>query len=223
MKPDAQFRQWREEHLGKDPIPDGNVIPVNKALQEHPESPRLWDKYISKMITEELGFQSTVHEPCLYYKQDKDDNLTLILRQVDDFLVANKDTKECDRIGELIQAQMTNPLDQLGTIRKFNGGNVEQTRYYNHVHCQTYIEKIVSHHGWDKLKIRSPPTPMKSDSEYQVDIQTSRGPESLKEQKELERRMGLSYRQTIGELVYALTVCRVDISIAVITLTGFQL
>jgi hypothetical protein len=35
--------------------------------------------------------------------------------------VANKDSTECDRIGELIQAQMTNPLNQLGTIRKFNG------------------------------------------------------------------------------------------------------
>jgi hypothetical protein len=110
------------------------VIPVEKALQGHPESPRLRDKYISKMITKELGFHSMVHEPCLYYKRDKDDNLTLILRQVDDFLVANKDSKECDRIGELIQARMTNPLNQLGTIRKFNGVNVEQTRYYNHVH-----------------------------------------------------------------------------------------
>jgi hypothetical protein len=57
--------------------------------------------------------------------------------------------------------------------------NVEQTRHYNHVHCETYIEKIVSRHGWDKLKIRSPPTPMKSDSKYQVDIQTSQGSESL--------------------------------------------
>jgi hypothetical protein len=31
--------------------------------------------------------------------------------------------------------------------------------------------------------------------------------------------MGFSYRQTIGELIYALTVCRIDISIAVITLS----
>jgi hypothetical protein len=115
----------------------------------------------------------------------------------------HKDSKECDRIGELIQTRMTNPLNQLGTIRKFNGVNVEQTRYYNHVHCQTYIEKI-SHHGWDKLKTRSPPTPMKSDSKYQVDIQTSRGPATLKEPKELERQMGFSYRQTIGKLIYAL-------------------
>jgi hypothetical protein len=31
--------------------------------------------------------------------------------------------------------------------------------------------------------------------------------------------MGFSYRQTIGGLIYALTVCRVDIAIAVITLS----
>jgi hypothetical protein len=64
---------------------------------------------------------------------------------------------------------------------------------------------------------------MKSDSKYQADIQTSRGPESIKEQKELEKRIGFSYRQTIGGLIYALTVCRIDISIAVKTLTGFRL
>jgi hypothetical protein len=116
MKPDVQFRQWWEEHLGKDPIPEGYVITVRKALQGHPESPRLRDKYISKMIMEELGFTSAVHDPCLCYKQDDDDNLTLIHQQVDDFLVANKDSKECNRIGALIQEKMTNLLNQLGTI-----------------------------------------------------------------------------------------------------------
>jgi hypothetical protein len=58
---------------------------------------------------------------------------------------------------------------------------------------------------------------MKSDSKFQADIQTSLGPESIKEQNELEKRMSFSYCQTIGKLIYALTVCRVDISIAVIT------
>lgn len=62
------------------------------------------------MITDELGFTATVHEPCFYYKRDEDDNLTLILQQVDDFLVAYKDSKECDRIGKQLQDRMTNPL-----------------------------------------------------------------------------------------------------------------
>ena len=80
------------------------------------------------MITEELGFKSTVHETLLHSKWDKDDNLTLVLRQMNDFLVANKDSKKCDRIGELIQVQ-------LGAIRKFNGVNVEWTGCCNHLLC----------------------------------------------------------------------------------------
>ena len=60
---------------------------------------------------------------------------------------------------------------------------------------------------------------MRTDVDYQTKIQLDEGPETLKEQKQLEKRMGFSYRQCIGELIYALTICRVDISIAVITLS----
>jgi hypothetical protein len=75
---------------------------------------------------------------------------------------------------------------------------------------------MVSHHSWNKLKTRSPPMTMKSDSKFQADIiQTS----NKRTKKELEPQMGFSYRQTIGESIYALTVCQVDISIAVITLS----
>ena len=82
------------------------------------------------------------------------DNLTLIVWQVDDFLVANKDNAECKRIGRLIQERMTFPLNILGIVRKFNGVDVEQTQNYNHVHCKTYIERICKHHGWTNLPTR---------------------------------------------------------------------
>ena len=36
MYPDAQYREWWTG-LGNDPIPDGYVIPIQKALQGHPE------------------------------------------------------------------------------------------------------------------------------------------------------------------------------------------
>ena len=68
------------------------------------------------MLINELGFKATIHEPCLYYKRNDDGDTTLILRQVDDFLVAIKDSKECDRIGAMIQERMINPLNNLGTI-----------------------------------------------------------------------------------------------------------
>ena len=35
--------------------------------------------------------------------------------------------------------------------------------------------------------------------------------------------MGFNYRQCVGELIYALTICRIDISIAIITLSQHSL
>ena len=64
---------------------------------------------------------------------------------------------------------------------------------------------------------------MQTNMECQSRIQLNEGPESIKEQKQLEKRMGFSYRQCVGELIYALTICRVDISIAVITLSQHSL
>jgi hypothetical protein len=60
---------------------------------------------------------------------------------------------------------------------------------------------------------------MKSDSMYQAILQLTEGPESIKEQKQLEESMGFNYRQGIGELVFALTICRINILITIITLS----
>ena len=67
------------------------------------------------MPIHELGFKETIHEPWLYYKRDVNDNITLTLHQEDDFWVANKSSKEFDRIGKQIQDRMINPFKYLGT------------------------------------------------------------------------------------------------------------
>ena len=56
-------------------------------------------------------------------------------------------SKECDRIGKQIQDRMINPLNNLGTIRKFKGVNIDQKQSFNHVHCETYINKIAQLRG----------------------------------------------------------------------------
>ena len=84
---------------------------------------------------------------------------------------------------------MINPLNNLGTIRKFNGVNIDQTESFNHVHCETYINKIVQHHNWQHKKIRAKPIPMKTDVNYQTQIQLDEGPELLKEQQQLENKL----------------------------------
>ena len=83
----------------------------------------------------------------------------------------------------MIQERMINPLNTLGTKQKFDGININQTQSYNHMHCETYINKIVEHHSWKHLKSANKPIPMRTDTEYQTQIQRSQGPESIKEQK----------------------------------------
>jgi hypothetical protein len=41
IRPDKAFKEWWTNHLHRPPIPPGHVIPVLKAMQGHPESPRL--------------------------------------------------------------------------------------------------------------------------------------------------------------------------------------
>ena len=114
---------------------------------------------------------------------------------------------------------MTFLLNKLGTVKRFNGIDVQQTRHFNHISCQTYIEKICKYHEWTNLQTHNVPTPMQSDPEYLAIIQLTQGPETLNDQQKLQKQMEFNYQQAIGELIYAHTVCQVDISVAIITLS----
>jgi hypothetical protein len=49
VRPDAAFKEWWEAK-GREPTPEGYVIPVLAAMQGHPESPPLWEKHIDKIL-----------------------------------------------------------------------------------------------------------------------------------------------------------------------------
>lgn len=242
---DEQFQQWWTEHLKRPPIQRGYVIPIKKNLQGHPEAPRLWSKHMDKIMKDELGFKATTHEPCLYFKhkqmpsttlptiQEDDEqlhsNLTrlenqliLVLRQVDDFLISAKDSKCALEVIQDIQSHMTNTLNDLGTVSKFNGVEIDQTMHYVKVHCTSYIDKIVKHHGWENELAATLPVPMRTDPAYIRELEAAIGPEDATEAQDLETQMGFSYRQAIGELIYAMTICRIDISSAVIKLSQYS-
>ena len=65
MQPDAQFCQWWIECLKRPALGPDDVIPIQHALQGHPESPRIWDKYITNMLVDKFKFKNCTHEPCL--------------------------------------------------------------------------------------------------------------------------------------------------------------
>ena len=95
MTVDDQFTEWWVERKGFALISASHVLPVNHALQGHPEAPRLWEKFINYyVLVEKLGFTATTHERCLYFKR-VDDKLILFLHQVNDFAIASRDKTLC--------------------------------------------------------------------------------------------------------------------------------
>jgi hypothetical protein len=219
MAIDEQFRTWWTESLGRDPIPHGSVLPVKHALQGHPEAPRLWEKHIVEIL-DKLGFKSTTHERCIYQKTVAGEKV-LFLRQVDDFAVACKDTAISKEIIQLVGAQLQVPLNDLGTLTKFNGLDILQTRDYIKIYCESFLDKVITHHGWEETTQQHNPIPMRNDTAYQAQIESTTLPATPEEAKQLQAD-NFNYRQAIGEAIYAMTIARPDLAFAVIKLSQYS-
>ncbi len=61
IRPDKAFHDWWTLHKKRTPIPKGYVIPVLKAMQGHPESPRLWEKFIKTFFGTLASLQWSMH------------------------------------------------------------------------------------------------------------------------------------------------------------------
>jgi hypothetical protein len=219
MAIDDQFRAWWTECLNNDPIPEGYVLPVKHALQGHPEAPRLWEKHIVQILGK-LGFKSTTHEKCIYQKTVNNEKV-LFLRQVDDFAVACRDLAISKEIVRQVGAQLQVPLNDLGMLTKFNGVDVSQTRDYTKVSCESFLNKVLHHHGWDETTKQHNPIPMRNDTAYQASLEAATLP-TTPEERLLLHTDHFNYRQAIGEAIYAMTVARPDIAYAVIKLSQYS-
>ncbi|KAI2501046.1 hypothetical protein MHU86_13400 [Fragilaria crotonensis] len=176
---DDQFAEWWTESEGNPPIPDGYVLPVQHALQGHPEAPR---------------------------------------RR---FSVSATDQQACTAIIQAIGAFLKVPLNDLGLIRKFNGVNVMQTRWYIKISCQDYLLKILDNHGWLELKASNQPIPMRHDSAYQRQLELAERPATAQVQQQLQKQVGFSFRAAVGELIYALVIARPEISLSTTKLSQY--
>ena len=216
--PDQAFREWWTEHLGNPPIPDGHVIPVLRAMQGHPESPRLWEKHIDKILRD-IGLTPTVHEPCLYSGVINGDRV-LFKRQVDDFACAAPSATTCQILFDLIDDHLLLPLKPLGLVTMFNGLDILQTRDYIKISCESYIDKICEKYlsTWmRRMHIKAiRPTPLPTGDSFMKMFLTAVGDPDDKAQSALASEHGLSFRAGIGELIYAMVSCRPDISYGVV-------
>jgi len=209
--------------------PKTQVLPVLKALQGHPEAGALWEKMITKIL-DDMGFKPTTHERNLY-RGTIDGKTVLVCRQVDDFAVGCRRADVAKRLIAHINEHATTESQGMGTITSrgvfnhYNGVDIHQTRDYVKLSCETYIDRVLQTHGWDKPGSRESDRhdtiPLSPDLDKH--LETLSGPEEgTAEHVALEKQCGFSFRQVLGEIVYAYVVCRVDVSFAVASLSRFS-
>jgi len=122
-----------------------------------------------------------------------------------------------------INARVTTQNKGLGTC--YNGIDLNQTRDYIKVSCESFIDCVLQTHGWNQ------PSPNEKDRHDVAPIspeiidklqQLKGSTEETAEHKQIEKDVGFSYRQVLGELIYAYIVCHVDIGYAVVFLSRFS-
>ena len=222
---DDQYADWYLARFGI-ALNRDMVLPVQHALQGHPESGALWEKFVNSVIAHH-GFKSTTHERSLYQGVYKGHRM-LICRQVDDLAIGCVDPAAIRDLVRTICREDGIDLRDEGILKSFNGVDVEQTDKYIKISCETYIDKLLAHYGWSAAGTREtdvkPIEPIAASTLQQLftDYETS-PPDGSPEHAALELSAGFSYpRSVLGALIYAYVVARPDIGYAVTTLARFS-
>jgi hypothetical protein len=218
IRPDNAFREWWIAK-GRDPIPEGYVIPVLAAMQGHPESPRLWEKHIDKILRIHLGFVPTVHEPCIYCGT-VDGERVLFKRQVDDFLLAAHSAATATKVWDRIGAHLRMPMKRYGLVTMYNGLDIQQSRWFVKISIQTWLAIMLEPYFAEWLDIPSTPmpTPLGPNESFIKRLYSTEGNPDKKVQAQLEKQMGIKYQRAIGQLIWPMTTCRPDLAQSVVKL-----
>jgi len=208
---DDAYADWYE-HRFKKKLDRSLVLPVLHALQGHPESGNLWEKHITAVLrSPKFGFKSTTHDKSTCSATFEGAKI-LLLRQVDDFVVAcpNEDLAKRlhAQIGKALQlpSEDTPPFKYLGLIKDFNGLDVAQYSDAIKLSCDKHIDRVLTTHGWSKP---SPPVPSKPSAPLPVDAVTSlcthQGPpENTAEHAALVAKYGFAYQHPTWRTIMCL-------------------
>jgi hypothetical protein len=112
--PDRAFKDWWVNKKGKSPIANGQVIPVLGTMQGHPESPRLWEKHIDRILRD-IGLTPTIHEPCIYLGILLGE-CVLFMQQVDNFVISAPSQRIANHLLDLIDNKLLIPMKRQGLV-----------------------------------------------------------------------------------------------------------
>ncbi|MGH3056517.1 MAG: reverse transcriptase domain-containing protein, partial [Gaiellaceae bacterium] len=188
---------------------EGHVLVFNKALYGLRTSGARWHEKMADTLRN-LGWQPTYADPDVWMK-DCTTHYEYVCVYVDDILVIGKDPSEL-----ISQLRQHFKLKDVGPPSAFLGGNFERRNLPEKVMTwgsKTYVNKILNsykdQHG--ELPMKSVHTPLETGDHPELDTSA-----------ELDIKGIQLYQSLIGMLQWAVTLGRIDIFFAVMTMSRFR-
>ena len=227
---DDTVADWYQRKFGEVLDRLKQVIPLHRALQGHPEAGVLWERMITDILINKMGFRNTAHEKNLYTGLI-DGQEVIVCRQVDDFASGSATKETAEKFIEEVRKHVEAEYAGLGIettqgmYQRYNGIDIFQARDFVKLSAETYIDRMMQTHGWDAPS-KSPTAESKAvplNPAIANRLMTLEGPpEKSVEAQMLAKENGFSYRNILGELIYAYVICRLDIGYAVCFLARFS-
>ncbi len=174
------------------------VCKLRKAVYGLKQAPRQWYAKIHEYLVRDLGFTSSLNDPCLY-TQHQSSSLTIIALYVDDLLVAGNDKEKIRKLksdlSEIFEMKDLGPLSVMLGI-KISRDRVKKLVFISQ---PEYTREILSRFGMENLNPLS--TPMLRSEKFSGSQESS--------------SIDVPYREAIGSLMYLMICTRPDIAYAV--------
>lgn len=206
-----------------------DVIPLFKALQGHPEAGVLWERMITDILINKMGFKNTAHERNLYVGTI-DGEEVLVCRQVDDFASAAASMATAEKFITVLRKYVEAEYAGLGIqteggmYQRYNGIDIFQTRDFVKISCESYLDRMFLSHGWENSrhheKVPEHAVPLNPTTAARL-LTLEGPPENSVEAREIAKLQGFKYRNVLGELIYAYVICRLDIGYSICLLARF--
>ena len=186
------------EGLSSD-LTKSKVCKLRKSLYGLKQSPRQWYAKIHHFLVEELNFQSSSNDPCLYVRH-KASNILIIALYVDDLLISGNSKSEIAIIKKELSSRFE--MKNLGPANVMLGIEIRRDRSNRKLFIsQTeYTKEIHDRFGMSDSKHVT--TPM--DRSYSELVQQESDPAG-----------DVPYRQVIGSLMYLMIGSRPDLAFAI--------
>ena len=175
------------------------VCKLRKSLYGLKQSPRQWHAKKHHFLVDELKFESSLNEPCLYVRH-KDSNVLVIALYVDDLLISGNSKSDIAIIKEELSSRFE--MKNLGPANVMLGIEIQRDRPNRKLFISQseYTKEILDRFGRSDSK--SIATPM--DRSYSELVQQQSSPAN-----------DVPYRQVIGSLMYLMIGSRPDLAFAI--------